>query len=74
VIALFKVSGTELVLKDEFPTEQVYGSTAEPTLRLITCGGSFDRSVQSYKGNQIVYAEHIGNILPTRSADRADTG
>lgn len=74
VIALFKVSGTELVLKDEFPTQQVYGSTAEPTLRLITCGGSFDRSVQSYKGNQIVYAEHIGNILPTRSAARADTG
>lgn len=73
IVALFRVSGTELVLKDEFPTEQVYGSTAEPTLRLITCGGSFDRAVGSYKGNLIVYAEHIGNIVPTRSPDHADT-
>jgi hypothetical protein len=64
VTAMFRVSRTELVLKDEFPTEQVYGSTAEPTLRLITCGGSFDRSVLSYRGNLIVYAEHIRNITP----------
>ena len=71
MIALFRVSGTELVLKDEFPTEQVYGSTVEPTLRLITCGGSFDRSVGSYKGNLIVYAEHIGNSQPAQKPQRS---
>lgn len=63
-IAVFRVAATEMVLKDEFPTEAVYGPTVEPTLRLITCGGSFDRSAQSYQGNYIVYAEHVGNFTP----------
>lgn len=68
LVALFRVSGTTLVLKDEFPTEQVYGSTAQPTLRLVTCGGEFDRSVRSHKGNLIVFAEHLGNYEPISSS------
>ena len=61
LVALYRVSGQELVLKDEFPTERVYADTAEPTLRLVTCGGDFDRSAKSYQGNLIVFAEHLGN-------------
>jgi sortase (surface protein transpeptidase) len=64
MVALFRVTEAELVLKDEFPTDQVYGSTAEPTLRLITCGGSFDQSAGSYRGNLIVFAEHLGTDEP----------
>ena len=64
LVALFRVSETTLVEKDEFPTDQVYGSTIEPTLRLITCGGDFSRSARSYEGNLIVYAEHLGNYEP----------
>jgi LPXTG-site transpeptidase (sortase) family protein len=60
-VAQFEVSELVLVDKDDFPTDRVYGSTDRPTLRLITCGGSFDRSVRSYVGNVIVYAEHVGN-------------
>ena len=60
-VAFFRVSSSVLVDKDEFPTEQVYGSTEEPTLRLITCGGDFNSSVSSYEGNLIVFAEHLGN-------------
>jgi sortase (surface protein transpeptidase) len=63
-VAVFRVSETALVDKDEFPTDRVYGPTAEPTLRLITCGGDFDRSVRSYQGNLIVYAEHIATYRP----------
>lgn len=59
-VAEFRVTHTELVDKDEFPTERVYGSTEAPTLRLITCGGEFDRNVRSYEGNVIVYAEYVG--------------
>lgn len=59
-ISEFRVIETELVLKDEFPTEKVYGSTEGSQLRLITCGGSFDQSARSYLGNVIVYAEHVG--------------
>ena len=63
-VAFFKVTSSVLVDKDEFPTEQVYGSTEEPTLRLITCGGGFNPSVSSYEGNLIVFAEHLGNSHP----------
>lgn len=42
--------------KESFPTDAVYGSTDEPVLRLITCGGEFDRSVRSYEDNVIVFA------------------
>jgi len=63
-VAVFRVSETALVDKDEFPTDRVYGPTAESTLRLITCGGDFDRSVRSYQGNLIVYAEHIATHRP----------
>ena len=42
--------------KDAFPSLEVYGPTDTPTLRLITCTGSFDRSVRSYRDNLVVYA------------------
>ena len=66
-VAEFRVTETELVLKNEFPTEKVYGSTEGSQLRLITCGGSFDRSARSYLGNLIVYAEHVGTTEAVRS-------
>lgn len=66
-VAAFRVTRSELIDKDEFPTEDVYGSTDDPTLRLITCGGGFDRSARSYLGNLIVYAEHAGTFEPDPS-------
>lgn len=54
--ARFVVTRVEQIDKDEFPTDAVYGDTAGPELRLITCGGSFDRAAHSYLDNVIVYA------------------
>jgi hypothetical protein len=34
----------------------VHAPTTGPSLRLITCGGPFDRSVRSYEDNVVVYA------------------
>lgn len=65
-VAWFRVSRVQVVDKDEFPTAAVYGATTKPELRLITCGGDFDRSVRSYEGNLIVFADHLGNF-PTGS-------
>jgi len=42
--------------KDAFPSAVVYGATAGPELRLITCGGSFDRARGSYRDNVVVFA------------------
>jgi hypothetical protein len=58
--AAFRVSGTQRVPKLEFPTDLVYGPTLEPSLRLVTCGGSFDRATRNYRDNVIVYADPAG--------------
>jgi sortase (surface protein transpeptidase) len=55
--AHFVVTKVDLVPKDTFPTDSVYGDTADPELRLITCGGSFDRATHNYVDNTIVYAK-----------------
>lgn len=54
--ATYRVTGTLVVDKDEFPTWQVYGPTAGAELRLITCGGGFDRSTGHYLRNVVVSA------------------
>jgi sortase (surface protein transpeptidase) len=42
--------------KRAFPTQAVFGPVPDPVLRLITCGGRFDRSRRSYDDNLIVTA------------------
>jgi Sortase domain len=53
---VFVVEGRGQFPKDEFPTEAVFGPVPWPALRLITCGGSFDRRAGSYRDNVIVSA------------------
>lgn len=43
--------------KNAFPADEVYSKTPVPTLRLITCGGEFDKNTGHYKDNLIVFAE-----------------
>ncbi|MDG4797612.1 class F sortase [Micromonospora sp. WMMD1082] len=52
----FAVEGVEAYPKDRFPTDLVYGSGGTARLRLITCGGRFDRSSGEYVDNVIVFA------------------
>jgi sortase (surface protein transpeptidase) len=52
---VFVVERSKRVPKNAFPTDEVYGPTPEPTLRLITCGGSFDRKAGHYRDNTIVF-------------------
>ncbi len=54
--ARFVVQGSEQYPKADFPTARVYGRTPGPTLRLITCSGTFDRSTGHYLSNTVVYA------------------
>jgi hypothetical protein len=59
--ATFVVFGVEQYPKDAFPTERVYGDIDHAGLRLITCGGSFDRAARSYRDNVVVYAGLVGS-------------
>jgi len=52
----YRVTRKDQYAKDHFPSEKVYDTTPNPELRLITCGGSFDRSRSSYSDNIVVYA------------------
>jgi LPXTG-site transpeptidase (sortase) family protein len=71
LVAWFEIRELTSVDKDEFPTQRVYGDTDGPTLRLITCGGDFDRSMRSYRENLIAFADHVGNSTPAVSVERA---
>jgi len=54
--ARFRVTGLARVPKSRFPTDLVFAPTLEPSLRLVTCGGSFDHAAGSYRDNVIVFA------------------
>ena len=50
--------------KGAFPTDAVYADIDHAGLRLITCGGSFDRSARSYSDNIVVFAALSGSRPP----------
>jgi len=51
----FRVLNVSRVPKVSFPTDRVYSPTLQPSLQLVTCGGSFDYQARSYRDNVIVY-------------------
>jgi sortase (surface protein transpeptidase) len=57
--ARFTVTGIGRYPKDDFPTAAVYGPTPRAELRLVTCGGDFDRSRASYEDNVVVFARLV---------------
>ena len=58
--AVFSVYAAGLYPKTHFPAAAVYGYTRWPTLRLVTCGGEFDRGTGHYLGSVVVFAEYVG--------------
>jgi sortase (surface protein transpeptidase) len=59
-VARFTVSASVQTAKTAFPTDLVYAPVPGPELRLITCGGSFDRSAGHYRDNVVVEAVSAG--------------
>jgi LPXTG-site transpeptidase (sortase) family protein len=57
--AKFRVTSVQTYLKDQFPTQTVYGPTPDAELRLITCGGAFDPATGHYLSNIVVYATEV---------------
>lgn len=45
--------------KRDFPTSLVYEGDGRESLRLITCGGDFDRRSKSYRSNVVVFAKPV---------------
>ncbi|MGI5125652.1 class F sortase [Pseudonocardia sp. CA-107938] len=55
----FRVDDVAQYPKARFPTAAVYGNIDHAGLRLITCGGAFDRGRRSYLDNVVVYASAV---------------
>ncbi|MEU6486162.1 class F sortase [Streptomyces sp. NPDC046887] len=60
--AVFAVTKVAQYGKKEFPSLEVYGNTAGPELRLITCGGDFSEADHYYSDNVVVF----GRLLSVR--------
>lgn len=58
-LAVFRVTQTQEYAKRDFPTDVVYRGTGKASLRLITCGGEFDRRSGRYRSNVVVFAEPV---------------
>ncbi|MFJ4789450.1 class F sortase [Streptomyces sp. NPDC088794] len=61
--AVYTVDAVLTYEKAHFPNREVYGTRDRPELRLITCGGSYDRRT-GYAGNTVVFAHLTGTRGP----------
>lgn len=55
----YRVTSVERYSKADFPADEVYRPTEGSELRLITCGGRFDRSTGHYEDNVVVRAVRV---------------
>ena len=58
-MATFEVDMIEQVLKAELPTERIWDYTPEAVIRLVTCGGEWDRYNYHYLSNVIAYGHLV---------------
>lgn len=56
--AVFEIYGIEVFDKANFPGDRVYGNSGVPELRVITCGGGFDKQ-NGYAGNVVVFSRLV---------------
>lgn len=55
-LVVFVVRQVQEYAKRDFPTQVVYGGDGRASLRLVTCGGEFDRRSGPYRSNVVVFA------------------
>lgn len=61
-IDAFTAEARTIYNKTELPVDTIFSRQGSPVLTLITCGGGFNRSLQSYDSNVVVYAVPLENI------------
>ena len=76
-VAVFEVTQVRAYAQSEFPTRAVFGGIDHAGLRLITCGGDFDRSSARYDDNVVAFATLVstqptGNREVRRSEQQQD--
>ncbi|NUU24294.1 MAG: class F sortase, partial [Streptomycetaceae bacterium] len=59
VTATFRIDSVEVFAKKDFPSARVYADTPDAQLRLITCGGSYDKGAGGYQANVVAFASLV---------------
>src|ERR1700722_7554733 len=59
--AVFRVTGVREYTKDNFPTKMIYGATNYASLRVVTCGGTFDDVTGHYLSSVVVFASLVSS-------------
>jgi hypothetical protein len=59
--AVFRVTGVREYTKDNFPTKMIYGATNYASLRVVTCGGTFDYATGHYLSSVVVFASLVSS-------------
>jgi hypothetical protein len=60
-VAIFEVNSVEHYNKGRLPIQRVYGDFSRPSLRLMTCGGTWLGGKQGYSDNIVVFASLVGS-------------
>jgi sortase (surface protein transpeptidase) len=63
-VAVFQINSVEHFGKEKLPIKRVYGDYSRPSLRLVTCGGTWLGGDRGYSDNVIVFASLIGTKEP----------
>jgi len=63
----FTVTRLQAFSKKHFPDKLVYRTTGTPSLHLLTCGGTYDRSSGGYQANVVVFADMVRPPLPAKA-------
>lgn len=64
-VVVFRATGTEEVGKSDFPVRKVFTDSGRSVIRLVTCGGHFNRERHSYDDNLIVYGDRVATYRLT---------
>jgi hypothetical protein len=59
--AVFRVTGVREYSKVDFPTEMIYSRTNYASLRVVTCGGTFDSGTGHYLSSVVVFASLVSS-------------
>jgi Sortase domain len=67
VTAVFRVTGVRQYLKASYPANTIYRAARHAALRLITCGGAFDRGTGQYLSSTVVFASLVSSRVSPAS-------
>ncbi|MEY9964812.1 hypothetical protein ABIA33_002854 [Streptacidiphilus sp. MAP12-16] len=68
----FTIDTVRVIPRDDFDDTTIYAATGRPELRLITCGGTFDRTTQEYSSNVVVFAHLTARPTATTTTPSPD--